>query len=191
MAVWASTWPLSALRAAGIEPTPYARRTLALWNKSTPTEPWTRNPIGIPAKGYGVRKVPNTEYALFLSQQEFNDAFVKAMSGEAGGRIPGLIQSGESPAKLWRAVNGLPWPAAKTEGEWPYLLYVEIGEEYRKKLGVKDPQPSRSSGSHGYNPMANMTMHQHMARMGEAISAKLDLASAIRHTLGSSGRNGR
>lgn len=176
---FASTWSRSALLAAGIEPTPYALKALTLWQKSTPLEAWTKNPIGLPAKGYSKRKIPGTDYALFLRTPDFNNAFVKALDGERDGQIRILLGEGSSTAKLWRAINSLQWPANTTENEWPREIYTWIGDEYRAKLGMKDPGPHKSSGSPGTINASQQMVINHTHAMVTAVQAKLDFARAV------------
>jgi hypothetical protein len=188
---WVTTWTRSAARASGIEPTPYALKALALWNKSTPTEPWTINPVGIPASGYARRMVPGTKYALFNKYSEFNDALAKFLSTPAGMEIKTLLQSGDSTVKLWRAIHDLDWPAAKTESDWPELIHDWIGEEYRALLNIKPKSSSRSTGTvGGIKPNEHLIVNA-QRRMVTAAQTKLDLTKAIGFITQKAPPNGR
>lgn len=176
---WASTWKKSALEAAGIESTDYALKALALWQKSTPLESWTMNPLGIPARGYARRKVPNTEYALFLKYSDFSAAFAKAMASERSGSIKLLLQTGESTAKLWREIHSLAWPAAATENDWPREVHTWIGDEFRALLNIPDKTPHRSSGVTAESRLNNHRVIQAHRAMITAAQTKQDLRTAI------------
>lgn len=179
MSGWVSTWHMSLLRAAGMERTPYAKTALIKWQKSTPTEPWTHNPLGIPSKGYSNQAVPGTPYALFNKWADFNDAFVKAVARPEAADIRSYLSSGESPAKLWRAINSLGWPAATTEDNWPRELYTAIGDPFRAKLNLPERQTNRSSGTHDGTATDSHAVLQHQRAMITAVQTKQDLASAI------------
>jgi hypothetical protein len=176
---WVSTWKTSALRAAQIEPTPYALKALELWNKSTPTEPWSKNPIGIPSRGYTRRSIPGTPYALFLSYTDFSTAFVKCLQSESQKGLSLLISSGESTAKLWKAIRELNWPGTSTESDYPGAIHEWIGDEYRSKLNIPEKSEYKSSGTTDVSRMNNHRVLQTQRAMITAIQTKQDLAKAI------------
>jgi hypothetical protein len=176
---WVSTWKKSALQAAGLEPTPFALKALSLWSKSTPMEPWTKNPIGIPAKGYYKRIVPGTPYALFLTYSDFSKAFTTALDSESGGYIKLLLNDGKSIAKLWRAIHELNWPGATTENDYPREIHYWIGDDLREKMNIPPATPHRSSGT---TTPAHITHQQVLATQRAMITAhqtKQDLHNAI------------
>lgn len=186
MSKWASTWDRSALQAAGIEVTAFAKKAMALWNKSTPTEPWSHNPIGIPAGKYGKRKIPGTKYALYLTDADFNAAFSVAIRSERDGAILALLSSGDSVAKLWREINSLDWPAAATENDWPREIREWVGDDYSSKLNMPAKTPHRSTGSTGMSTTSHQAVINSTKAMITAAQTKRDLASAIKFIIAGS-----
>lgn len=177
---WVSTWPQSALRAAGLEPTPFTVKVLQLWNKSTPTQPWTVNPIGIPAKGYTRRVVPQTSYALFNTYRDFSAAFAKALETPAGKTLRIHLESGESIAKLWRTIHEFGWPGADTESDYPALIHEWIGDQYRDMLNIPSAPVRKSSGATAQTHLNNHRVMEAHRLMITAAQTKLDLSTAIK-----------
>jgi hypothetical protein len=176
---WATTWPKKALLAAGIEPTVYAIKAVTLWHKSTPTDPWSINPLGIPAMGYTRRTIPHTAYAMFNTYAEFSKAFAKAMSQERNGYIGVLLSTGESTAKLWREINALKWPAAETENDYPREIHSWIGDELIEGYKMPPKTPHRSTGTTDKSRLNNAQVIRAHKAMVTAVQSKLDLAKAI------------
>lgn len=176
---WPTTWRKSALQAADIEPSPFALKALSLWQKSTPTQPWTGNPLGLPQQGYSSRVVPHTQYALFLKYSQFYEAFARAISTERSGIIKVLLQSGDSVAKLWREIHDMGWPATGTENDYPREIHYWIGDEFRAKLNIQPKTVYRTSGATAQSHINNHLIMQAHRAMITAVQAKLDLASAI------------
>jgi hypothetical protein len=176
---WPDTWPQKALAAAKIEATPYAVKALRLWHKSTPIDPWSLNPLGIPARGYSRRPVPHTDYAMFLTYAAFSKAFAKAMDQERNGYIKVLLSSGESTAKLWREIHALTWPAAKTENDFPRDIHVLIGDELIEGYKIPQKTPHRTTGTTDKSRLNNAQVMRAHRAMVTATQAKLDLKQAI------------
>jgi hypothetical protein len=149
------------------------------------------NPLGIPKQGYAKRAVPSTQYALFQKYSDFYTAFAKALSTERGGRIHLYIQSEQNTAQLWRELNSLEWPAAKTENDWPVLVNEFVGDEFREKLGMKPVSTQRGTGSAGITGVNNSLVMQTQRAMVTAAQTKMDLVKAIQFITVKGGRHGR
>jgi hypothetical protein len=176
---WPTTWAKSALLAAKIEPTQFGLKAMTLWSKSTPTDAWTMNPIGIPSKGYTRRSVPGTPYALFLKYSEFSEAFTKAMQTKQGEYIQTLLTSGDSISKLWRAIGELNWPGSATENDYPREIHTWIGDDLRAKMNIPDKSNYKSSGTTDAARLNNHRVVQAHRAMITAQQSKLDLTKAI------------
>lgn len=177
---WATTWARKTLQEIGLEPTTYAIKALRLWQKSTPLQPWTYNPLGIPKKGYAPKAVPGTQYALFHSYSEFNSALGKALGTERQGRISLLLKAADNTTALWREINALPWPAAQSESDWPVLLHGMARQELQA-LGLDLPvSPQRTTGTTGIMTGNNHHVLQAQRAMVTAAQTKMQLADAIR-----------
>lgn len=176
---WPSTWRKSVLLTLEIEPTAFAHKALALWQKSTPLEPWTRNPLGVPAVGSPRRTVTGTKYAIFPSYAEFNRALATALGGDGGMAVKAYLSDDGSISKLWRAIADLKWPASETESDYPAEIQNWMGETVSYRAGTGDKRGKRSSGTTGGLSSSEQRVMQAHRAMVTATQAKLDLASAI------------
>lgn len=143
---WPSGWIEALLTHAGIPITPFAVQVMTLWHKSTPTAPWTNNPLGAPWKDSGHPRALNTDYALFPTTHAFRE-YMKGVLSEGNNRVlREALTIHDSHAKAWRAISGLKWPAAKTETDWPSALLDAIEDKYRAKLQTTEPSQRKGSG---------------------------------------------
>lgn len=144
---WASNWRETSLRHAEVEVTQFAKDVLAAWQRSTPTEPWTNNPLGIPAKGYGAPRALNTPYAAFPTIQAFRDAFRRAVHSHAGKPLLDALMSEGEHGKAWRTISALGWPASDTESEYPSGVLDLAEGKYTDSLKPKVERKNQSAGS--------------------------------------------
>lgn len=144
---WASNWRQTSLRHADVEVTQFAMDILAAWQKSTPTEPWTNNPVGIPAKGYGAPQALNTPYASFPTFQAFREAFRRAVHSHAGKPLLDALMSEGEHGKAWRTINALGWPASATESEYPAKVLDLAEGKYTATVKPKVERKNQSAGS--------------------------------------------
>ena len=180
MTDWPSTWRKSALAALEIEPSPFANKALALWQKSTPMEPWTRNPLGVPAIGGNRRIVPGTKYAIYGSYSDFSHSLAMSLGGEGGMAVKAYLSDGGNIPKLWRAIAALKWPASETESDYPSEIQHWMSEPVRYRAGTGDNRGKKSSGVPGsLSPSDRQVIDAHNA-MVTATQAKLGLAEAIK-----------
>lgn len=146
MATWPTGWQAATLRAAGIPKTQFALDVLSAWQQSTPTAPWTNNPLGIPAKGSGAKAALNTPYAAFATIGNFRTVFKRLMSSGDGKAVTQSLIEAQSYAATWRDIHALSWPGNRTESEYPVKLMDLVTAAYeeaaRKKAAAKTASPT-------------------------------------------------
>lgn len=147
MATWPDSWRENALRASGVPVTQFALDVLSAWRQSTPTEPWTNNPLGMAAKDTGKPRALNTPYAVFTSIGDFTTAFKRFMKSGNGTALLHQLISANSLASTWREIHALKWPANATETDYPAVLLDRMEEAYRSKLATKAASERKSAGT--------------------------------------------
>lgn len=167
---WPDGWIQALLDNLDIATTSWSIKILDAWQRSTPLEPWTNNPLGVPTLDGMYPAVQGTLYAAFPSMAMFREDFgsrLVAPPGEA--MFDELLAQDDIPA-MWRAIHALDWPGTKLEYEYPYEVLkltsqsyqdsiLENGPGHRRSTGVVNPQPNpaamsneiRTAGSYGAN----------------------------------------
>lgn len=178
---WPTSWRENLLRHAGIPVSRFALDILSAWEKSTPTQPWTNNPLGLSAKQAGMPPALNTPYAVFPSHGHFRVAFGQLIQQPPGSDLAlALLNEGDH-AGIWRVINGLNLPANQTETDYPANLMDMIESKYRVKLKPTKPSKRRSAG--GGEPVVNPHHPVILAakRLHKASAEFQSLNDAIRH----------
>lgn len=144
---WPTSWRELALDHIGIAITDHAMSVLRDWHLSTPTQPWTNNPLGLPALGNNVPEAMGTPYGAFPSHDEFRKALKRLV--DSGGHMPvsHALQDGTSVARAWRTINGLNLPGSSTETDYPSVLLDRADGSYRSKLQATPKSERKSIGS--------------------------------------------
>lgn len=143
---WPSAWREVTLRNLGLNISPRALTALSAWQLSTPVQPWTNNPLGMPAFGNGAPRALNTAYASFPTMDAFYKALVIALSHREGIAVKEHLANADDYGALWRSINALKWPANDTETDHPsrMLDLLELG--YRESLQSVPPNKRRTAG---------------------------------------------
>ncbi len=180
---WPSDWQTRVLDSAGIPDTLFARTAIMAWNHSTPLQPWSNNPLGMPQKPYSNVTVLDTPYAAFSSITAFIAAFVKFLATKDGIKVRDALNGEKGYGPVWRAVSQLGWPASRTETDWPSAL-LDIAERRYAESVKASPAGSRKSAGKTPSPA---TAHEAMALqnkvMVEAAHNFSDAAKAVRHVI--------
>lgn len=144
---WPSNWRQEALRAIGVPVTQHALDVLSAWFASTPTQPWTNNPLGLSANTHGMPTALNTDYAVFPTHGHFRSAF-KSIVNQSPGKVMVhvLLDEGDL-ASAWRAIHALNLPGNGTESDYPVKLLDMIERKYRNKLQTVAVVNRKSMGS--------------------------------------------
>jgi len=180
---WPSNWRQTSLRSAGVDVTQFAMDILAAWQKSTPTEPWTNNPIGVPSKGFGAPPALNTPYASFPTMEAFRQAFKRAVhSGSGKPLLDALMSEGEH-AKAWRVISAMKWPASATESEYPSRILDLAEGKYTATVKPAKGRERKSAGSQLSAPDVS-TVFKMQARLLHEAATRFDShTAAIKHII--------
>lgn len=190
MSRWPDGWQNATLRYSGLLVSQFALDVLNMWEQSTPTAPWTNNPLGMPSRGTGMPRALNTPYAVFPNMQAFRNTFKIHVVLTHGKSLASVLDLGENMASAWREIHGLGWPANKTESEYPAKLLDHIEQKYQEKVRGVGKRKNKSAGMHMPDTVAHdMVRNQHMA-MRAAMLTTQGYSQAIRHVVRSLGENG-
>lgn len=187
---WESGWREHALRHAGIDVTQFALNMLQDWMESTPTQPWTNNPLGFPQRGYAPARALKSPYAAFATMNHFHDAFRKLLTGRAQHLLRLSLSGGENPAEVWRAVNSLKWPANGTETDYPSRVLDRVDSSYREKLQSTTPEQRRTVGLDAVPSGAHHDSARQLIALHHAAHRFDDVNSALRHIQRTMNNNG-
>lgn len=165
MSQWPTGWRNSFLTRAGIPVTAFACDVLLAWQRSTPTAPWTNNPLGMPYQGSGGNQALDTPYAVFHSLNAFGDSFKRFLVSSKGAALGQVLVSGDSYASAWREIHALKWPATITESDYPHVLLDMVEATYKDKVKAKSTGKNKSAG----NQLATPDAHDGMKAQGHAL----------------------
>lgn len=147
---WPDGWIIATLKDADLPVTDFTKRALLAWNATTPTLPYTNNPLGLPAVTGKTSELMRTGYAMFVTMPMFRQAFADFLKSSAGGDVHEALALDEKYSKVWRAVHSLKWPANTTETDWPSGVLDLTSESYRDKMAsVTSPADRKTSGAYG------------------------------------------
>jgi len=149
MSDWPTSWREALLRQCGIPVTRFALDVLSAWRKSTPLEPWTNNPLGMPVAGTRAPNVLGSGYAAFPGMDAFRSAFALFLVSPAGRPVFDALATQDKPSVAWRAAHALPWPAVKTETNWPAVILDLIPTASRPLPDEDTSGTARTSGTIG------------------------------------------
>lgn len=178
MSTWPDAWRETTLEQAGIPVTQFALDMLNLWQKSTPTDRWTNNPLGIPSHGFDVPKAFNTPYGAFPTMPGFRKAFARAVHMGSGKPLFTALSAQDKPSAVWRAIHALNWPGNLTETDYPakILDMVDTGQAAtltktaaadRKSVGTTDAQ----TDVHAMIRAQGQALHHAVNNIGNAADA--------------------
>jgi hypothetical protein len=191
MAPWPSNWKQQVLASAGIEPTVKSLKAISAWQASTPLDPWTNNPLGMPAKLGAVAKVPGTQYAMFKSITDFYTAFSQFMKSSLGGAIKDALTSDDGYGPVWRAIAATDWPASATETDWPAKVLDLAGQAYIDSVGASGAAQRKSAGKPKAAPAVHEAMRQQAQSVVHATAAFKDATTATRFLIARHTRYGK
>lgn len=179
MTVWPHDWRERTMRAAGIPKTQAALDILAAWRRSTPVEPWTNNPLGMPAHGSNAPRALGTPYAFFFTIGDFTAAFKRTMKSSHGMPLLHLLISADDLPATWRAIHALKWPANDTETDYPSVLLDMIERKYRDQIQTAPKAQRKSSGTQLISPDVHTMMRQQGYALHNAAKTFTNAGDAI------------
>lgn len=186
MTQWPTGWREHTLRHADIPITDFAMEVLHLWEQATPTDRFTNNPLGMPARQYSMPRALNTEYAAFPTMQHFYDAFKKAaMSGRGSPLYTAIAVHGRH-SSVWREIHKLEWPANKTETDYPSTILDSVpGAAPKEASGVRPEDRTTVgksiSGTSGRHPTIrhNEILYHAASNISDATKAMQYIARRV------------
>jgi hypothetical protein len=177
---WESNWAGFLAQETGSADVPFTTQVFLLWNKSTPLEPWTNNPLGMPRTTKYAFRVLSTEYGAFTSMKLFRSAFLQFLASTPGRSLRDALLLQDRLAPAWRAIHDLRWPAVLTETDYPSAIMDAIEAPVRARLKPTAPDQRTTSGLIGPatqpSPASESTAHQSAQQRADIASA----AQAIR-----------
>lgn len=145
---WPDGWIPALLDEAGIPYSDALRSVFLAWQQSTPLDPWTNNPLGMPAVTGKTAELMTTGYALFPTMGDMRAAFSDVLSSHAGTALHQSLALQDKVAPVYRAIHALPWPASRTETDWPAKVLDLIAQPTRDRLAsVSDASQRKTSGT--------------------------------------------
>jgi hypothetical protein len=165
MAGWPEGWRERVLRQTGVPKTQFALDVLSAWRQSTPTEPWTNNPLGMPARGSNVPRALDTQYGAFVTINAFADAFKHAMKLPQNQNLVHVLIAADSLTAAWREIHGLGWPANATETDYPAVLLDMVEQAFRDKINAVAKRERKTAGTQ----LASPAQHADIRSQGYAL----------------------
>lgn len=180
MSTWPTGWREELLRTSGIPKTQFALDVLNAWQLSTPTEPWTNNPLGIPSQGSGHPKALETRYAAFPTMQAFRDTFKRLVRTSRGRNVLDALLSAQSYSDAWREIHALDWPSNATESEYPIRLMDMVSAAYASKMQHKTRDIPTTTGATHAPPDVHDAMRRQSHLLHHAANTLDNTSEAIR-----------
>lgn len=164
-------WRSQTLTRADIPVNDFTLRVLSAWQQSTPLQPYTNNPLGMPYITGKSARLLTTDYAIFATMADFRTAFAAFIASPAGRNLREALSLDTKPAPVWRAIHALAWPASATETDWPSAVLDLATESTRMRLStVQDASQRTTSGTVGPTSTSAATFsdvaHQAMQSAG-------------------------
>lgn len=190
MTTWPSNWKTRTLETAGIPVSAKALKALGAWRQSTPLDPWTNNPLGVPANMTKHAKVPGTQYAMYRSINDFYGAFAKFIKTSKGQELLSELISDNGYGAVWRIISSLRWPATDTETDYPAKVLDLASESYRQSVNASDPPSRKTSGTVKAPTAVHDAMRAQAESITQAANAFGDATKAVRYLIRKHARNG-
>lgn len=147
---WADGWREALIDELGVTRSDFLMSALQAWQESTPLQPYTNNPLGMPYIKGSVPQLLNTDYGLFRDLAQFRASFVQFTMTESGAKLRNALVGGESLGPLYRAVNALNWPGNATETDYPSGLLDLMTITARARLQTAEASARKTAGTIGY-----------------------------------------
>lgn len=181
MSAWPAGWREHALRAAEIPITQFALDVLHLWERATPTDRWTNNPLGIPSHGFSAPRALKSPYAAFPTMQVFYKAFSTASHAGNGKPLFTMLSTQDKHSEAWRVVHSLKWPANDTETDYPSTLLDRLTDDVIAKMKVSKPSERKTVGITTDTASQHKMVHAQSQALHHAVSHITSASEAIAH----------
>lgn len=191
MASWPSTWRNLALQAASIPVNSDTLAILKAWKDSTPLQPYSNNPLGMPAGTSGAPKYLNTRYALFPSMATFYRVFAAWVNSHDGKNLVHAMTSETPYPATWRVISALKWPGSDTETDYPSALLDLTEQSYRDSVNAADATQRKTSGIVGKPSELAQGMVAQARSLHQAAQTFSDATKATQYLLRRHATNGK
>jgi hypothetical protein len=182
---WPDGWITALLKDAGLPVTDFNKRVLLAWNATTPTLPYTNNPLGMPAVKGQTSELMRTGYAMFSSMPLFRQSFTLFLASSSGREVRESLSLSESYPQAYRAAHSLAWPANKTETNWPSGILDLTSESYlRSVMGDASSADRKTSGEVGAQPITGNITGASGRNAAQVANAIQQAGNAFRRNIG-------
>lgn len=176
---WPDGWREALISDLGVASDPFLLSVMQAWQVSTPLQPYTNNPFGMPyVKGVSPQLL-NSGYGLFPDMMAFRNAFVAFVNSGPGRPLKDALLGGESLGPLYRAIRALNWPGNLTESDYPSAILDLMTDPVRQKLETVAPADRKTAGIIGYSSAQEGGMGQLGNALQRAANAALSAANAL------------
>lgn len=169
---WPSNWAGYLAEETGSANTEFTARMFLLWQESTPLEPWTNNPFGMPRTAKGAHQALSTEYGAFMSMADFRASFLGFLASEPGRRLRDALLLQDRLPPVWRAITDLHWPASLTETDYPSAILDATTDDYRAKVKAAQVDRRKTAGSIGPDSAGRVSPSAIAQQRADAWSAR-------------------
>lgn len=176
---WPDGWREALIADMGVDRSDFLMTTLQAWQESTPLQPYTNNPLGMPFVKGSVPQLLSTNYGLFRDMAQFRAAFVQFIMSGTGYNVRSALLGGESLGPLYRAIHALGWPGNATETDYPSQLLDLMTASVRAKLQTASPADRKTAGTIGYTAAQNGAVGQLGNALQRAANAAQSGANAL------------
>lgn len=181
MASWPERWRVLALESARIPVTADTLEIMRAWQHSTPLQPYTNNPVGMPASIAGTPSVQGTGYAQFNSPRDFYRAFGKFARTPAGRSLIDAMRKDSPFPAAWRAISSLGWPGSATETDYPSAVLDLTSKSFREAIGATQRERRKTSGTVGATRRDNSAIIESARIVVHASKAIKDTGALVRY----------
>lgn len=177
---WYDGWREALIQELNLDQTDFLMRVLDAWQRSTPLQPYTNNPLGMPYVPGKTAQLLDSGYALFATPLLFRKAFAAFMrQGTSEDLYRALANDGDY-AEAYRAIHALDWPATRTETDYPSLVLDMVSEPVRERLMTSDAADRKTSGIVGASGASPDRVQQLATATRAAASSALSASKALR-----------
>lgn len=176
---WPDGWREAIIADLDVPQSDFLMSVFQAWQESTPLQPYTNNPFGMPYNLGPVPKLLSTDYGLFRDMAQFRAAFVKFVMSGTGANVRSALLGSESLGPLYRAIHALGWPGNATESDYPSGLLDLMTAPVRNKLQTTSPADRKTAGTVGYSSAQGGGLGMVGNALQQAANSALNAANAL------------
>lgn len=176
---WSDGWREALIEEMGVDRSDFLMSVLQAWQESTPLQPYTNNPLGMPYDKGNVPRLLSTNYGLFRDLAQFRSAFVSFIQGQYGSSLRSALLGGEALGPAYRAIHGLGWPGNLTESDYPSAVLDLTTATVRSRLQTTDPADRKTAGTIGYTSAQGGGLGMVGSALQRAANSALSAANAL------------